>query len=77
MSFTPKYVTIRVSGIGKVTKVSIVKKDGQFSVKDVVAAATEAFEAFGGLAPLKIALKPIKGRVTSPKALDKAKTAEK
>ncbi len=36
MSFKPKYVSIRVSGIGKVTKVSILCKDGVVYAEDVL-----------------------------------------
>ena len=49
MSFTPKYVTVRVSGIEKVTKVSVLCKDGVVYEDDVLKAAHEAFESFGGL----------------------------
>ncbi len=49
MSFTPKYVTVRVSGIGQVTNVPFLCKDGVVYEEDVLKAAQEAFEPFGGL----------------------------
>ncbi len=49
MSFKAKYVSVRVSGIGKVTKVTKLCKDGIVYEDDVLKAAQEAFASFGGL----------------------------
>ena len=49
MSFKAKYVSVRVSGIGKVTKVSVLCKNGIVYEDDVLKAAQEAFAPYGGL----------------------------
>ncbi len=49
MTFRAKYVSVRVSGIGKVTKVTVLCKDGIVFEEDVLKAAQEAFASFGGL----------------------------
>ncbi len=49
MTFRAKYVSVRVSGIGKVTKITVLCKDGIVFEEDVLKAAQEAFASFGGL----------------------------